>query len=278
MKAHGGNLSIILSLVFFLLAPRVQGAPSFVQSVNNQEMKNHGKTLYLQRCSGCHGVKGDGKGPAAIFLDPKPRDFTSGVYKFTSTPLEALPTDQDLMRTLTHGVLGTSMPAFPLVPEISRLSVIQYIKTFSKAWENPENIKAPLKGVTFPIDDFKDHNKFITRAKKGRGLFIENCVICHGPGGRGDGEGGEGLEDDWGFPIKPGNLTKKYIKSGKSAEAIYRVLLSGIAGTPMPSFYETIEDKDLWDVTAFVLYLRGKAHGIYGDQSPIRPITKEELE
>ena len=35
-----------------------------------------GKEVFLQRCVGCHGVKGDGKGPAAHFLSPPPADFT----------------------------------------------------------------------------------------------------------------------------------------------------------------------------------------------------------
>jgi cytochrome c oxidase cbb3-type subunit II len=36
-----------------------------------------GKEVFLQRCVGCHGVKGDGKGPGASFMAPSPADFTS---------------------------------------------------------------------------------------------------------------------------------------------------------------------------------------------------------
>src|SRR2546430_15757761 len=35
-----------------------------------------GKEVFLQRCVGCHGLKGDGKGPAATFMSPPPADFT----------------------------------------------------------------------------------------------------------------------------------------------------------------------------------------------------------
>ncbi len=263
-----------LGLLFFPLISF--GANTFVQSVFNQGMIKHGKEIYLQRCAGCHGVNGDGKGEAAIFLDPKPRNFTTGVFKFRSTPLGALPTDEDLMRTLSKGLNGTSMPGFHLVPEVSRLAVIQYIKTFSDAWQDPDNIQAPLTGAPMPIEDFRTHSTFIARAKKGRGIYIENCATCHGLEGHGDGEGAEGLEDDWGYPLKPANLQKKYIKSGHSIEDIYRVVLAGIGGSPMPSFKDVIEDKDMWDVAAFVLYLRGKGAGMY-DELPIDEITEDEI-
>src|SRR5438874_6434979 len=36
-----------------------------------------GKIVFLERCVGCHGLKGDGKGPGARFLSPPPADFTS---------------------------------------------------------------------------------------------------------------------------------------------------------------------------------------------------------
>ena len=272
------NLIQHILFLFFCFESTLIDAKNFAQSIHNQEMIKHGKNVYRQRCTGCHGEKGDGKGPAAIFLNPKPRDFTKGIFKFSSTPYDALPTDQDLMRTLTQGIYGTSMPSFSLIPEISRLSLVEYIKTFSDVWKKQENYQAPLKGDVFPLQDFKNFNKFVKRAKKGRTIFIEQCTICHGIQGKGDGEGSEGLEDDWENPIKPANLTKAFIKSGKSVESIYRVLLSGIAGTPMPSFYEAISNKDMWDVSAYVLYLRGHSQGLYGNKNPIKPITKAELE
>src|SRR5215211_6685384 len=41
-----------------------------------------GKEVYEIHCAGCHGVNGDGKGPAEAFLDVKPRNFTKGMFKF----------------------------------------------------------------------------------------------------------------------------------------------------------------------------------------------------
>lgn len=261
-----------------LLFPIVTfGQKTFVQSVFNQGMIKHGKEIYLQRCVGCHGVNGDGKGEAAMFLNPKPRDFTTGIYKFKSTALDSLPTDDDLMRTLSKGLAGTSMPSFHLVPEVSRLAVIQYIKTFSDVWQDEDNYGGSLGGAPLPAEEFRSHDSFIAKAKKGRALYVENCLTCHGQEGRGDGEGAEDLEDEWGQPIKPANLTYKTIKSGSSVEDIYRVIMSGIGGTPMPSFKDVISDEEMWDLSAFVLYLRGKGAGMYGDKLPVAEITEDEI-
>ena len=88
----------------------------------------HGKEVYQRRCLGCHGVDGDGNGPAATFLyKQRPRSFAAAVFKFRLTK-EPLPTDGDLLRTITRGVRGTAMPAWYDLPLADRLSVIQYIK------------------------------------------------------------------------------------------------------------------------------------------------------
>ena len=269
---------LLFLLTLNLFIPHVS-ANTFRQSVSNQEMFKHGREVYESRCIGCHGEKGDGKGGAAVFLDPKPRDFTSGVFKFKSTPNESLPSDEDLMRVLSHGVLGTSMPSFKLLPEVSKYAVIHYIKSFSKAWNDKENFMAQIQGAPFPLEDFRSPEPFIARAQKGRKVYIENCLICHGRKGKGDGEGGVDLTDDWDHPIVPADLTKTYIKSGRSVRDIYRVLLTGMAGTPMPAFKEAISDNDLWDVSAYVLYLRGLNNDSYDQANPpIKEITEKEAE
>ena len=190
------------------------GAP-FKNSVSKQEILKHGKEVFLNRCSGCHGVLGDGKGKAARFLNPRPRDFTGGVFKFKSTPNDALPTDHDLIRTIDLGVLGTSMPSFKLLPQVSKFAVAQYIKTFSQDWQDKDYLKPPMRGATFPQYDFQNYEKFISKAKVGRTYFKDNCVICHGLRGTGDGPSSKDLVDEWEQPLKPGNLRNPFIKSGR---------------------------------------------------------------
>ena len=76
------------------------------------EWIDYGKEVYERRCIGCHGEKGDGNGPAATFLyNQRPRNFSLGVFKFRLSQ-KPVPTDGDLLRTITRGVRGTAMPAW----------------------------------------------------------------------------------------------------------------------------------------------------------------------
>ena len=97
-------------------------------TLKSEEWIEYGKSVYGRRCAGCHGVTGDGNGPAATFLKVRPRNFNLAVFKFRMTPSGSLPTDGDLMRTITTGIRGTAMPSFHMVPIKDRLAVIQYIK------------------------------------------------------------------------------------------------------------------------------------------------------
>ena len=71
-----------------------------------------GYQLYSKYCVQCHGVNGDGNGDVAEHLNPKPRNYTFGIFKFTSTPYGQKPRRSDLVRTIRQGVTGTSMPSF----------------------------------------------------------------------------------------------------------------------------------------------------------------------
>src|SRR6266542_2523803 len=53
-----------------------------------------GEPHYRRFCVGCHGVLGDGEGDNAMWIDPKPRNFTLGIFKCRSTPTGTLPTDE----------------------------------------------------------------------------------------------------------------------------------------------------------------------------------------
>jgi cytochrome c oxidase cbb3-type subunit I/II len=94
----------------------------------SEEWIAHGKEVYERRCAGCHGVTGNGNGPAATFMYKfRPRNFELAVFKFRLVK-GPLPTDGDLMRTITRGIRGTAMPTWHDVPVDDRLAVLQYIK------------------------------------------------------------------------------------------------------------------------------------------------------
>ena len=78
-----------------------------------QDQITGGYGLYRRNCLHCHGVSGAGDGPTARRSSiPTPRDYRKGIFKFTSTPNGARPHRDDLRRTITNGLHGTSMPAF----------------------------------------------------------------------------------------------------------------------------------------------------------------------
>ena len=87
--------------------------------------------LYRRHCVHCHGISGDGYGPTAPYLNPYPRDYRKGVYKFKSTPIGARPTHADLKRVLLNGVAGTAMPSFALLKEVEVESLVHYVKYLS---------------------------------------------------------------------------------------------------------------------------------------------------
>jgi len=95
-----------------------------------------GRVVYDRWCSRCHGADGDGNGPAAKFLMPKPRDFTLGVYKYKSTEGASLPSDEDIARVIAEGLPGTAMPGWKdVLGEAERRSLVTFIKTFSDVFE-----------------------------------------------------------------------------------------------------------------------------------------------
>jgi mono/diheme cytochrome c family protein len=87
--------------------------------------------LYRKHCAHCHGVSGGGVGPTAGFLDPYPRDFRRGVFKFQSTPKGSKPTDDDLRRILVRGIPGTAMPSYAALQDDELDALAQYVKYLS---------------------------------------------------------------------------------------------------------------------------------------------------
>ena len=84
--------------------------------------------LYREHCVQCHGISGDGKGPTAAFVNPYPRDFRAGKFKFKATPLRQPPTDADLVHVIRNGIPGTSMPAFKTLSVAEIASLVDYVK------------------------------------------------------------------------------------------------------------------------------------------------------
>lgn len=239
---------------------RMSGAASLPGSPQaREEVLSLGKEVYARRCAGCHGAKGDGKGPSAVFLHPKPRDFTTGVFKFRSTAgKDSLPTDADLYLTLTHGLWGTSMPSMQEISDRQRGAIVQYLKTFSDRWRK--------ESVGIPISIPSEVPLTAASIEKGKVLFQTNCALCHGEQGQADGPlAGPGmLMDDWGEPVRPAHLSLPAgmpggVKLGHDGPHLFQTIVGGIGGTPMPPF-DGLKAEEAWDLVHYVQSLRAMAH------------------
>lgn len=220
----------------------------------NQHMRTAGAEVYKKRCAFCHGEKGGGDGPIADYLNPRPRDLTRNFFKFRSTLTEEYPTDEDLFRTISQGIPGTSMPAwnegrFKLTEE-ELWAVVYHIKTFNSDFSDPS--LDPYKS-TFKIGTGPGESKYLNR---GATLFKSEagCAKCHGASGRGDGIDAAGQKDNAGFPILPADLTKewRYKNWGDSPREVFRSISTGLNGTPMPSYQAAVAEEDRWALAYFV--------------------------
>jgi mono/diheme cytochrome c family protein len=211
---------------------------------------NDGAQVYRRYCVGCHGAMGDGNGENAQWIDPKPRDFTLATFKCRSTPTGTLPTDDDLYNAITRGFVTTNMPAWrPLSPDL-RANLVAMVKSFSPKWQT-EKAGTPIQIPT-------ETPASIDSILHGRELFQKmECWKCHGPAGRGDGPSAATLTDDKGNPIKPYDFsTGSRFMCGETNTDLYRIFMTGLDGTPMPSFADVIKPDEAWDLVHFLRTLQ----------------------
>ncbi len=207
-----------------------------------------GRAIYEARCGVCHGAEGDGNGPAAANLDPKPRDFRRGWYKIRTTASGQLPTDDDLVQVIANGMPGTTMPAWKgVLSDEEMRAVATYLKSFARRFERET---PALIGLGPQIAASPDS------IERGEAIFAgpaAECVKCHGEAGRGDGPSADELTDDFGNVIVPADLTTPWLfRGGPTVDDIYRRLKTGLTGSPMPSYADVLSDDQLWDLANYV--------------------------
>ena len=314
--------------------------------------------LYREHCSQCHGITGDGAGPTARSLNPYPRDFRMGRFKYKSTPLGKRPTDDDLKRVIVNGIPGTAMPSFRSLPAEDVAALVDYVKylsirgqverqllnKISKLDEGEKLLDLSLAEDEDTLEDFDDQlydllnvedspsvlaavipkwyntDRYVTKPAsapdsfepehpgheelvgRGRELFrgAGGCVQCHGDTGLGDGE--TKSYDDWtkwakdakvdpddpatyapfvaegALPpryIHPRNLNMKVYRGGNHPDDLYRRIVNGIEGTPMPSGIALQKNTDdIWALVAYIKSLPYQPDNLEpsesGDNKPIR--------
>jgi mono/diheme cytochrome c family protein len=237
----------VLQILLFAALPVFAAEPPKLDFVRYME----GKYLFERNCQVCHGARGDGNGEMAATLNPRPRSFREGMFKFRTTPFGALPTEDDLRHTIKHGLTGTAMGMFSQLTDDDVTSLIEYVKSFSRRWRKAENYAEPL---TFPEPPawLEDAKSRAAQAEKGRGLFVMNCLACHGAAADGRGLAVLGLKDVWNFPARPSDLRQPHLRCGDRPQDLYRVLSTGLNGTPMLSFEGTLSPEQRWQIIAWI--------------------------
>jgi len=209
-----------------------------------------GKELYDKYCSQCHGYDGDGQGYATLRVKPQPRDFTSGKYKFRTTPNGMQPTDADIVRSIKLGLPYTSMPAFKNLSDGEIDSIVEYIKSFSDNFQDESKLAVSIDIPEPPAITPES----IERGAQG--YIDQGCGACHGHQGRGDGMSAPTMKDDWGYHLRPADMTQRWtFRGGPTRTDIFRTFSTGLNGTPMPSYFDSVAVEDRWDLVNYIYSL-----------------------
>jgi mono/diheme cytochrome c family protein len=210
-----------------------------------------GQELYGWYCAACHGEKGDGNGPAARFLYPKPRNFREGQFRLVTTA-NHVPTDDDLMRVVARGMPGSAMFPMGHLAEGARKELVAHVRLLVRSGLEerlrreakefgeevvPEELTKTIDTRTRPgaaLDvprDLPDPSP--QSVAGGRALYLKQCATCHGETGKGDGV--QEQRDEAGVPIRPRDFTRGVFKGGRDREQLYARIVLGVPGTPMPA-------------------------------------------
>jgi mono/diheme cytochrome c family protein len=233
------------ALISWTEGTELKAHPSEPKPQFNDNLRALGAAWYGDVCATCHGPQGDGNGPRAAQLSPVPRDFTKGVYEFRSTPTGALPTDEDIWKVVSNGLHGTAMVPWIALSENDRWALVAYIESFSPRFARearPASINLTAPPAETP-----------QLVAQGRKIFADaGCTDCHGARGHGDGPSSSSLTDAGGRPIRPLDFGSGIFRRGSNLDDIFLTVRTGLDGTPMPSYADSLTADQTWAIAAYV--------------------------
>ena len=146
----------------------------------------------------------------------------------------------------------TSMPAWPNFSDEDVSDLAYFVTTFSPDFSNKERVPQAVQLPSAPGATKES-------AEQGKKIFADTgCVKCHGTLGRGDGPSAPTLMDDWNHPIRAADLSQSWtFRGGSSREDIFRTMSTGLNGTPMPSFSDSLTPEQRWAITDYIVSLSG---------------------
>ncbi len=246
VKTYSGCSQVVACAL--LLSTALSAQQSHIDGLSGD--LGRGNLLYRRYCIGCHGGEGDGMGENAPYLDPKPRDFTAGVFKCRSTPTGSLPLDSDLFTTIGRGIHASAMPSWIALMPQQRADLVAFIKTFSPRFqqEKPQAV-VPIPAETPNTKESTDRG--------GKVYQKMECWKCHGEQGKGNGPSAPTLTDSKEQRIVPYDFTTgERLKCGQTNEDLYRIFMTGLDGTPMPSYLADLKPDEAWDLVHFLRTLQ----------------------
>lgn len=236
--------------------------PFPVRAAANESRR--GQAVYDRHCAACHGRTGDGNGPASVWLYPRPRNFSAGQFKIKSSPGTALPTDEDLLQSVTRGLAGSSMPSFSYLTEPEQRDVVQYVKHLT-AYQDPSGKRvnrfeeAAANGtLAKPVDVPAEPAVGVQELTLGRDIYKQMaCALCHGETGAGDGPQVPSLRDAAGLSIRPRDFNTGLFRGGHTGRDLYLRINNGLPGTPMIPYGDgTLKPEERWALVHYVQSLR----------------------
>ncbi|MDP6490624.1 MAG: c-type cytochrome [Kiritimatiellia bacterium] len=220
-----------------------------------------GMELYDKHCASCHGETGQGDGEAEYLLSPKPRDFSGGSFRLTSTE-SGLPSDADIVDTLRMGMAGSSMPSWghfedrdleTLAATVRHLAVEG--KVADLLADDDRMTRKEALEIAHDVFEAGPVVKISPEPKPtpkqlavGKDLYTANCANCHDADGRGKNK--LDMKNDEGRAIFSRDFTQGIFKGGSGGVDLARRIRRGMPGTPMPGTDYT--DDQLWAVTHYV--------------------------
>lgn len=257
--------------------PRELGEGNWVSA----ESLNHGWEVYNNYCMSCHGMNGDGKGPAAYGAFPPPRNFQQGLFKFGRVEAGELPTDDDLKRIIRYGLRGTPMLPWDMSDKQLH-DVIQYMKTFAPEKWTKGKAGNPVAMSEDPWGESRKAEAILHGKKVYHG--VAQCWSCHPSfatlsevdadarelSGSGVTELRENpdislpADSEYNAKFMPPDFTKHWIKTGYEVSSIYQLLSVGVNGTSMPAWKgnlspsgdATESDKNQWALAYYLQSLQ----------------------
>jgi mono/diheme cytochrome c family protein len=240
---------------------------------------NHGYDVYMNNCLSCHGVHGDGMGPAAQGQQPLPRNFQLGAFKFANVASGDLPRDEDLKHTIRYGLRGTGMLPWDLSDKDLE-AVVHYIKTFSPVWK--EKVAGEALGISKDPWGVARASEAIAEGEK---IYhgLAQCWACHPTYQSMDKISQYSkeltsndiktirarphistlLDSIYGTKYMPPDFTKNFIKTGGSVEQTYALLNAGANGSAMAAWKGMLSaksdpeesERNQWAVAYYVNHL-----------------------